>query len=73
MSHSVTIPRGAGKLLYGGKAIADYLGVPRRVVYHLMETGHLPHGKVGRTVCATLKSVDAALERLGRPDEESSS
>jgi excisionase family DNA binding protein len=65
MSDVIAVPR-PGKLLYGAKAIANYLGVPRRVVYHLMETGHLPHRKIGRTVCATLSSIDAALQRIDR-------
>ena len=38
-------------LLYGANAIADFLGVKRGVVYHLVETNRLPYFKVGKTVC----------------------
>lgn len=54
----------APDLLYGASAIADYLGIKRGVVYHLIETGRLPHFKVGKTVCARRSKVLAALETL---------
>ena len=54
----------APDLLYGASAIANFLGVKRGVVYHLIETHRLPHFKVGKTVCARRSSVLAAFERM---------
>ncbi len=51
-------------LLYGALAIADFLGVKRGVVYHLVETGRLPHFKVGKTVCARRSKLLAAFEAM---------
>jgi excisionase family DNA binding protein len=51
-------------LLYGANAIADFLGVKRSVVYHLIETRRLPSFKVGKVVCARRSTVTAAFERL---------
>ena len=51
-------------LLYGATAIADFLGVKRSVVYHLIETRRLPSFKVGKVVCARRSTVTAAFERL---------
>jgi excisionase family DNA binding protein len=51
-------------LLYGANAIADYLGIKRRVAYHLIETERIPHFKVGKTVCARRSRLLAAMERL---------
>jgi excisionase family DNA binding protein len=51
-------------LLYGANAIADFLGVRRSVVYHLIETKRLPSFKVGKVVCARRSTVTAAFERM---------
>jgi excisionase family DNA binding protein len=51
-------------LLYGANAIADFLGVKRSIVYHLIETKRLPSFKVGKVVCARRSTVTAAFERL---------
>jgi excisionase family DNA binding protein len=60
MTDTVSTP----DLLYGAHAIADFLGVKRSVVYHLVETRRLPHFKVGKTVCARRSKVLAAFDRL---------
>lgn len=39
-------------LLRGADAIATFLGFPRRTVYHAVSKGHLPHFRIGETVCA---------------------
>ena len=39
-------------ILMGAAAIADYLGWPRRKVYHCVEARRLPVFKVGTTICA---------------------
>ena len=58
----------APDLLYGANAIAAFLGIRRGVVYHLIETGRLPHFKVGKTVCARRSKVLSALETFeGQP------
>jgi excisionase family DNA binding protein len=58
------IPNNVPDLLYGAAKIAEYLGVKRAVVYHLVETGRLPSFKVGSVVCARRSKLIAALERL---------
>ena len=43
-------------LLYGASAIADYLGIKRGVVHHLIETARLPHFKVWQDrVCSSVQ------------------
>lgn len=54
-----------GRLLYGAQQIADYLGIRRREVYHLMEKGTLPHKKSGRMIIAARAALDNALNHLG--------
>lgn len=52
-------------LLRGADAIAAYLGFPRRAIYHAVSKGHLPHFRIGETVCArksTLTTWIAAQE-----------
>ena len=51
-------------LLYGVSKIADYLGINRRVAYHLIETGRLPAFKIGKTVCARRSKLTAAIEEM---------
>jgi excisionase family DNA binding protein len=57
-----------GRLLYGAKQIADYLGIRRREVYHLMEKGTLPHKKSGRMIIAARSALDNALDHMGVSD-----
>jgi hypothetical protein len=51
-------------LLYGVQAIANYLGLKPRAVYHLTATDRLPHFKVGKTLCSRRSRLLAALEDL---------
>lgn len=51
-------------LLYGAARIAEYLGVKRSVVYHLVETDRLPSFKVGAVVCARRSRLNAAFDAL---------
>lgn len=39
-------------LLWGAAAIANYLGVPRRAVYHMVAIDSLPHFRAGETIAA---------------------
>lgn len=49
----------AADLLRGADAIATYLGFPRRAVYHAVSKGHLPHFKIGETICARKSTLNA--------------
>ncbi len=49
----------ATDLLRGADAIAAYLGFPRRAIYHAVSKGHLPHFRVGETVCARRSTLAA--------------
>ena len=51
----------AGTILHGMKAIADFLGVNRRVAYHWAEARQIPTFKMGRSVCAMKASLTAAI------------
>ncbi|MDX1240582.1 excisionase family DNA-binding protein [Sinorhizobium medicae] len=42
----------AADMLRGADAIAQYMGLPRRSVYHAISKGHLPCFRLGETVCA---------------------
>ena len=61
---TVTTAVGVPDLLYGAESIASFLGVTRPTVYHLTETGKLPHFKIGKTVCARRSKILAALDQL---------
>jgi excisionase family DNA binding protein len=54
----------ASDLLYGARAIAGYLGVSQKQVYHLIETKRIPAFKVGKVVCSRRSTMDAALDHL---------
>lgn len=49
-------------LLYGAPAIARFMGLSDRQVYHLSDFGGLPTFRVGRKVCASKGDVNAWLE-----------
>ncbi len=51
-------------LLYGVPAIAEFLGLKRDAVYHLVHTKRLPYFKVGKTVCARRSKLLAAFDQL---------
>ncbi|WP_404404497.1 DNA-binding protein [Pelagibacterium halotolerans] len=38
-------------LIYGAEAIAAFLGMSRRQVYHAAEQDHLPVFRIGSTIC----------------------
>ncbi len=35
-------------LIHGAKAAADYCGLTRRAIYHMVEQGHLPVIRLGK-------------------------
>jgi excisionase family DNA binding protein len=54
----------APDLLYGAKAIAQYLGVTDRQAEHMIETKRIPYGKIGRRVVSSRSRLDAYQARL---------
>jgi excisionase family DNA binding protein len=56
----------AADLLRGADAIAAYLGFPRRTVYHAVAKGHLPHFRIGETVCARKSTLTTWIEAQER-------
>jgi len=49
----------ATDLLWGAAAIATYLGLPRRAIYHAAAKGSLPHFKMGDTLGARKSELSA--------------
>ena len=39
-------------MLYGAAAIGSYIGLPRRTIYHAVANDHIPHFKIGDSICA---------------------
>jgi excisionase family DNA binding protein len=56
----------AADLLRGAEAIAGYLGFPRRAVYHAVAKNHLPHFRIGDTVCARKSTLQAWIAKQER-------
>lgn len=50
-------------LLYGGPAIADYLGLTEDAVYHLARQKRIPTFRMGRTVCARRSTLAKHIRR----------
>jgi excisionase family DNA binding protein len=48
----------AQDLLAGAKSAAHYIGVTPRVVYHMVEDGHLPVARVGRKLYFRRSELD---------------
>lgn len=66
LSHNDNI---ASDTLYGAAAVASFLGLPRRAVYHAVSTGRLPVFRIGETVAArksTLLAWIAEQEQSAR-------
>jgi excisionase family DNA binding protein len=51
-------------LLYGTRRIAEFLGIPRRIAEHLVETKRIPYFKMGKIVCARRTKLTETMERL---------
>jgi hypothetical protein len=49
-------------LLTGAEAIATFMGVKPRRVYHLTETGQLPVFRIGTTLCARRSTLRHWIE-----------
>jgi hypothetical protein len=51
----------ADDLLRGAKNIADYVGLEKRQVWYLHETGGLPTFKINRLICARKSQLNRML------------
>ena len=54
--------RMADDLLIGADAIAAFLGVSRRTVYHLARTKQLPIGRLGKQLIAKKSQLRRAID-----------
>jgi hypothetical protein len=52
------------EVLHGARAIADFLGVSEKAVYHMAERKRIPTFKLGKTLCARRSSILAAMDKL---------
>lgn len=48
-------------LLPGAKAAAEFIGVPPRAVYHLVESGRLPCVRMGRRIYFRKSELERAF------------
>lgn len=65
----------AGDLLYGSRAIAAHLGIPKATAVHLIRAGLIPWFGLGGVACArrsTLADHFAALEAAARRGQKAS-
>jgi excisionase family DNA binding protein len=53
-------------LLRGADAIAEFLGFPRRAIYHAVAKNHLPSFRIGETVCARKSTLTAWIAEQER-------
>lgn len=57
------MPRSTGDNWMGAPEAASYLGVGLRVVYKLIDQGHIPAYKLGRVIRMRREDVDGFLEK----------
>jgi hypothetical protein len=63
------IDKGNPDVLWGAKAIAEYVGLGLRRTYYLLANGALPSKKLGARIIVARKSeLDAALSQGSRID-----
>ena len=53
-------------LLYGAGAIENYLGIPRRKAFYLIEQGRIPAGRLGREHIASKSALHDHFANLTR-------
>lgn len=53
----------AADILEGAAAIAEWTGFKRRAVYHAVSNGHMPHFRMGETVCARKSTLLAWIAK----------
>ena len=56
-------------LLWGAQAIADEIGLDRRVVFYLLQTGKLPATKTGHTWTTTKTRLRRHFEGDAKPEQ----
>ncbi len=57
-------------LLTGAEAIAEFVGVKARRIYHLAETRRLPVFRLGATICARKSTLVRWIEDMEREARE---
>ena len=57
----------ADDLLNGATEIAEFLGTNRREVYHLLRTGRLPIGRLGRKLIASKRQLTRHALKITAP------
>jgi hypothetical protein len=58
----------ADDMLYGAAAIAEFLGIPLRRAFYLLEQRPIPAGKLGREYVASRTALRAHLATLAGGD-----
>ena len=64
MTDPPRLDRPADDLLIGAPAIAAFVGVSAKAVYHLARTKKLPIGKLGKNLIASKRKLERALASL---------
>jgi hypothetical protein len=54
----------ASDLLWGTEGIAEEVGLPERVTYHLLRTGVLPGQKIGGKWCSSRSALRACFKQV---------
>jgi len=56
--------RVADDLLIGAPAIAEFLGITERAVYHWVKKARIPVGKIGKNIIASKRQLRKAIGNL---------
>jgi excisionase family DNA binding protein len=56
----------AADILRGAEEIANYLGFPRRSIYHAASRGNIPTFRIGDLVCARKSTLAAWISEQER-------
>lgn len=56
----------ATDVIQGAEAVAEYLGLSRRQIYHAVEHGYLPVFRIGGIICARRSTLCRWMEDLER-------
>lgn len=65
---TITNDRSEADVVWGAEQIARLLGLSKRQIYHLVDTGRLPIGKLGGRLFAKRSTLSAFLDRLSAHD-----
>ncbi len=53
-------------LLHGVRAIAEFMSLPERTVYHAVARKHLPTFRIGQSICARRSTLMEWVEQQER-------